>query len=77
MVLSPSQQTESQSTCTVLLGGGVLVGEGVERSHMMYVYAGRGWIKIKVGSGLVSTKGVTAPSVVSADFSPLRHNPPG
>lgn len=28
------------------------------------MYAGRGRIKIKVGSGLVSTKGVSAPSVV-------------
>lgn len=27
------------------------VGEGVERSHVMYVYAGRGRIKIRVGSG--------------------------
>lgn len=53
------------------------VGEGVERSHVMYVYAGRGRIKIKVGSGLVSTKGVSAPSVVSPNLSPLRHNPPG
>lgn len=51
------------------------VGEGVERSHVMYVYAGRGRIKIRGGSGLVPTKGVTAPSVVSPDLCPLLHIP--
>lgn len=75
MVLSPSQQTESQSTCTVLLGGGVLGGRrGGEKPRDVRV-CGEGTDKNQSWLWLVATKGVTAPSVVSPDLCPLLHIP--